>query len=288
MAKCRVVLALAISVAVLLPSVASGQSTTCNEAYEKAQEEKVRGHLEAALGQLRICVAEDCAKFIRDDCSRWLDQVESALPSIVFAVRRNGADQTDVEVLCDGKLLTRALDGKAVAVDPGLRTFSFSVTGFRPIEKQLLIREGEHNRIVDVEFRSPAKDETSRTFAPGAARTNEASSGSGKLLAYGLVGMGALGVAGFTLFGLWGRSQQNELEHSCAPYCDATNVDSVRTKYWAANGALAVGLVSLGVAVYLYVTSRHDSSDAYRNEGTMSFLAPQRSSRGGRSEGFLW
>src|SRR5512142_2755085 len=82
-------LAAALAV-VTLPAVAHADALACTDAYEKAQEAKAVGHLNATLVQLRVCVDSSCPKFIRDDCMRWLDQTEAALPTVVFAVLRDG------------------------------------------------------------------------------------------------------------------------------------------------------------------------------------------------------
>jgi len=116
----------------LFPVTAAAQSTICADSYEKAQEEKAAGHLKAALVHLKSCIDPTCPKFIRDDCVRWMDQTESALPSVVFAARREGEDLTDVEVFCDGEPLMKSLDGKAVSLDPGPTTSRLVFRASRP------------------------------------------------------------------------------------------------------------------------------------------------------------
>jgi hypothetical protein len=267
------------------PAEVIAQTTACSSDYEKAQEEKANGRLNAALSYLRGCVNPDCPKFIREDCARWMDQTESALPSVVFAVRRDGVDQTEVDIACDGVAMTRSLNGKAIPVDPGVHVFSFAMSGFDSIERRLLIREGERNRIVDVEFRSPRE---SATPAPAVDARNppagEATSGNAgrRYLTYGLAGAGVLGLAGFVVFAVRGVGQQGTLEKDCAPNCLQSDVDSVKTKYLVADTCLAVGLVSLGVATYLWFTSRGEKpSSADRKSGVSVGFSPRSLSAGG-------
>ena len=264
-----------------LGSVATAaESATCADSYEKAQEEKAAGHLKAALVRLKSCIDPTCPKFIRDDCLRWMDQVESALPTVVFAARRDGKDLTDVGISCDGEPLLSSLDGKAVPLDPGSHDFSFNVPGFAPIKRQMLIREGEQNRIIDVEFGIPHESVASPTSTASADAGRPGERGTfTRYLPYGLAGLGALGVAGFALFGIEGNSQKGELEGSCSPYCHSSQVDSVRTKYLLADTCLAVGLVSAGVATYLFLT-RHSEGASGRDHATSIGFAP-RTSRGG-------
>jgi hypothetical protein len=259
----------------------AAEATTCADSYEKAQEEKAAGHLMAALVHLKSCLDPTCPKFIRDDCVRWMDQTESALPTVVLAARRDGKDLTDVEVTCDGKPLLTSLDGKAVPVDPGLHGFSFNVPGSAPIERQMLIREGEQNRIIDVEFGIPHESVASPTSTASADAARPGERGMvARYLPYGLAGLGALGVAGFALFGIEGNSQKGDLERTCSPHCQSSQVDSVKTKYLLADTCLAVGLVSAGVATYLFL-KRHSQSAGGQDHATSIGFAPRSSGGGG-------
>jgi hypothetical protein len=246
------IVTVASAVALLTPASVRADAAACAAAYEQAQEERANGHLRAALLQLNACVRPSCPRFIRDDCTRWLDQVEAAVPTVVFAVRRDDVDQTEVEVDCDGEPAARVLDGKAMALDPGLHTFAFRVPGLPTVERQVLIREGERNRLVEVDLPSSrpvpvALDVTVPRVAPSRPRSTAV---------YAVTGVGALGVAGFAVLGLLGNQQKTELERSCAPHCEASQVAGVRTKYLMADLSLGAGLVSLGLASYLYLSRR--------------------------------
>jgi hypothetical protein len=259
---------------------ADEQPLTCAQAYESAQEEKATGRLKAAIEHLKTCIDLSCAQFIREDCVRWMDQAESALPTVVFSVREDGEDVTDVEILCDHKPLTRTLDGKAIPVDPGPRDFSFTVPGLAPMTRQVLIREGERNRIINVEFSRPiaplSPTANATTTLPDEPNVRPRT----RALPYALAGVGALGVAGFTVFALLGNSQQGELERTCSPFCRSSQVDSVKTKYLLADASLGVGLISLGVATYIFV-KRHGESTTGRAPATSVSFIPRSSGAGG-------
>jgi hypothetical protein len=254
---------------------------TCAQAYESAQEEKATGRLKAAIEHLKSCIDPNCATFIREDCVRWMDQVDSALPTVVFSVREDGKDLTDVEIQCDDKPLTGKLDGKAIPVDPGLRDFSFTVPGLEPMARQVLIREGERNRIVNVEFTKPSAALTSPTANVATTLSDEPDLRPRTLaLPYALAGVGALGVASFTLFALLGNSQQGELERTCSPFCQSSQVDSLKTKYLVADVSLGVGLVSLGVATYIFI-KRHGENATDQSPATSVSFIPRSSGAGG-------
>src|ERR1017187_9738326 len=275
-----------ILVATLMCGFWQGRATsaedplTCAQAYEKAQEERTAGRLSAAIEHLKSCIDSTCPKFIREDCLRWMDQTENALPTVVFSVREDGKDLTNVEILCDGTLLTGTLDGKALPVDPGLHNFTFNVPGLALEGRLLLIREGERHRIINVDFGTSPESSSSPSPSSSVKTVSPAPPARTGALAYGLVGVGALGVAGFTVFGLLGHSRQGELERTCSPNCQSGQIDGVRTQYLLADTCLGVGLVSLGFATYLFVKS-HGKSSPDRNGTTSISFIPRSTGAGG-------
>jgi hypothetical protein len=267
----RAVFVLTAASSWLASATVNAQADLCSQAYEKSQEDRAAGRLNAAIAQLKVCIDASCPAFIREDCSRWMNETEVALPSVVFAVRRDGQDQMEAEVRCDGAVLVQDLDGKAIPVDPGPHTFTFSIPGLAPIERQLLVREGERNRVVEVDFRTlrtnpflvADKNEPASTAAPSwTSRT---------YLTYGLGGVGALGIGSFALFAVLGSRQQADLEHDCAPTCRSSQVDSVKTKYLIADLSLGMGLAALGAATYLYVTNRNRKSPSRESTPLVGF-----------------
>jgi hypothetical protein len=260
---------------------ADEKTPTCTQAYESAQEEKATGRLKAAIEHLKSCIDPSCAPFIREDCVRWMDQTESALPTVVFSVREDGKDVTNVKILCDEVPLTGMLDGKAIPVDPGPHDFVFNVPGLAPMARQVLVREGERNRIINVEFSRPSVGPPSPLSSAQTTIPAEPSPRLGvRVLPYGLAGVGALGVAGFAVFALLGNSQQGELERTCSPYCQSSQVDSVKTKYLLADTCLGVGLVSLGVATYIFVKNHLENATDRPRATSISFI-PRSSGAGG-------
>jgi len=264
------------------PATAAENPLTCAQAYEKAQEERTAGRLKAAIEQLRTCIDSGCATFMREDCVRWMDQTESAIPTVVFSVREDGKDVTTLEIVCDGNLLTGTLDGKALPVDPGLHEFTFKLAGLAPVTRQLLIREGERNRIIDVEFSRPHESSPPplplvssnvNTVVPDPRARP-------RVLPYALAGVGVLGVAGFTVFGLLGNSAEGNLKRSCAPNCQPGQIDGVRTKYILADTCMGVGLVSLGLATYMLV-KRHGKGVPDREQTTSVDFIPRSPGAGG-------
>jgi hypothetical protein len=259
----------------------------CADAYEKAQEERKAGRITAAIGYLTKCAAQDCPSFVRKDCLQWMTDAERAQPSVVFAVRRDGVELTSVEIVVDGRLLTNLIDGKAIALDPGAHVFTFRAPDGVSTERSRIIREGERNRLIEVELPGSLPVEVPGPLVRTPAQVAEMPrqdlapvNPTRSWLPYGLAGVGVLGVSGFAVFGLWGHSQKNHLEDTCSPFCQSSQVDEVRTKYILADACLAVGLVSLGAAAYYFLRDREDAAKVSGVPSTASLLPTLSPGRG--------
>ena len=186
------------------------------------------------------------------DCRRWLDEVEYALPTVVFAVREGTRDLEEVLVTRNGKLIANRLDGRAVAVDPGKQKFVFELRGNRQRTVEALIVEGEKSRVIAVEV-APV-DEVALTEY-GGARPPPALAPRRPLSPVPLVlaGVGAVGLGSFAGFAVAGWRQEQSLDRRCAPRCTQPEIQSVRRKYLLADISLGVGVGALAVAGYLYL-----------------------------------
>src|SRR3954471_19102099 len=79
-------------------SAADSSRAECARAYEQGQEQRNSGQLLAARADLQVCAQDQCADFIRADCVTWYGEVQSEVPTVVFAVRGGGRDLTDVRI----------------------------------------------------------------------------------------------------------------------------------------------------------------------------------------------
>jgi hypothetical protein len=70
-----------------------------------------------------------------------------------------------------------------------------------------------------------------------------------------LYGVGAVGIGGFAFFALSGNKEKNDLDCAETKTCSDDDLDPVKKKYLYADISLAVGVVSLGVATYLLLSS---------------------------------
>lgn len=223
----------------------------CLRSYESAQRLRLQTKLIEAKRQLLVCARAECPEVLRRDCSTWLGEVEAATPSVVVAARAGATELTDVRVLVDDRELASSLDGAALPVDPGQRTFRFERADGATLEQKVVIRAGEKNRLLELDFDAEP--------APAPAQAVPS-----RLPVYALLGVGAVALGSFTYFALSSHSKRGDLE-SCKGHCPEADVDAVRREQLVADVSLGVGLIALGAAAYLHF-------------GTPSERAPERAS----------
>jgi hypothetical protein len=260
----------------------------CVDANTSAQTSRRAGKLALAREQLRLCGDPHCPRIVRDDCTRRLEEVDNAQPSIVFDVKdAAGGDIGDVEVTVDGQVVTHKLDGTAVAVDPGSHTFGFRVDEEPPTQQILVVKEGEKSRRLTVTLGHPLGVEDppppkqkppppkleppTPPPQPPAERSSAATVASVALAGAGVVGLG-LG----TIFGVLASSKWSAAKSACGTpttcpgtgYADAVSDHdasvtdgTVATAAFIAGGALLAG----GAAVYFFSAP---SSDAARSSSS--------------------
>jgi hypothetical protein len=281
----RVPALLAMALATTAADARAGdEKETCVRAVEHAQVVRLDGKLREAREGFVTCARTVCPEAIRQDCTRWVAEVDASLPSVVFeAVWADGRDVTRMTVLLDGQALAGAERGRAVSLDPGEHAFRFEVAGAAPIDMRSVIREGEKNRILRVTFTptasleatAPAGPPPAPALAPVPATTPPsaiAPSGLWQPLSHddtgpmltrkGPVPLGALvlgGVAlasfgGFVYLGLSGTGRLDSMRDSCGHTCSPSDVTSARDQILVGDILAYVSLAAAGVAAFLTLT----------------------------------
>ncbi len=237
-------------------SARADEKQACLSAFEKAQQLRLEVKLRAAREQLLYCSRPECPLLVRQDCSQWVTEVTSSLPSVVIAGRdANGNDVINVRVWIDGTVAADQLDGKPIILDPGLHKFKYETVGTGPIEEQVLVREGERNRPLTVKFSAlNAEKKNNGDHDTGIDETPEKS--GPPILAYTILGLGVVGLGAALYFDLKANSDAQGLRQSCAPNCKQEAVDDVERKYTFAGVSLGVGIVGVGVGTVLLLTHR--------------------------------
>jgi hypothetical protein len=174
-----VVISLSAVAVVTSAAVARGADATaaqCIAANDSATKLRGQGKLLDARDALLSCAAPKCPASVREECEKSLDEVNQALPTVVFEPKdASGNDVlTPVKVSMDGKPLQDKLDGRGLSVDPGTHEFTFETAGQAPVKKTLLIHEAEKDRHEVVAFggASAPASAPATTPAPAAGPTS--------------------------------------------------------------------------------------------------------------------
>jgi hypothetical protein len=246
-------------------AAADPAKAACVRGAEDGQRLRAQGKLWEARESFTACASERCPALVRSDCSGWLAEVETAVPSIV--VRATAAEDQahelyDVEVRVDGVVLTTRLDGRDLPVNPGEHHLSFAAAERVPAEETVVIRMGEKHRLLTVILPSthPAPPPALVVVPPAPVARSRVSP-----LAKGLLIGGGVAVIGGAALGASGWSAERSLRDRCAPGCTPAEVDRVRLRLRVADVALAAGVAALAGAGILVWT---------RPEGTAVGVSP--------------
>ena len=231
----------------------------CADAYVQAQKLKRGGELTKAREQLIVCAKSECMAAVKKDCLTWLDEVNEAIPSVVVVAEDPQGNETlQVKVTVDGEVVAESLGTEGIELNPGTHQFRFELEGQDPVEQEVILRAGERNKKVTVHFGEPEADkpaeiETEPAVAPEIDQPAEKK--GPPVASYVLGGVGVVALAGAGFFWLGAESKKSDLEDSgCKPNCDSADVDSIKQKRLFGDIALGVGVVSLGVATYLWLS----------------------------------
>jgi hypothetical protein len=250
------------------PARAEGSASSyalqaCALAYENSQEHRRAGALSVARSELARCAQDDCPEFIRTDCAQWSKEIEAEQPTVVFAAKRGRRNLEEVRVSIGDRALAAQLPSQAIELDPGSYDIQFETPGSSAVVQHAVIRAGEKNQLVQVEFTAapehPAGPAPTGGAPPATAevRTELASPSAGpRALPWVLLGAGAASIGVGMGLALWGQSSENQLRSTCSPNCTNAEVRSVRTKYVLGDISVGVGLVSVSVGAYLLLSGR--------------------------------
>jgi hypothetical protein len=173
---------------------------------------------------------------------------------------RSGRELAGASVAIDQGARTVTIDGKPVAIDPGIHSFSFSAKGFQPRAESVVILAGERYRPITVAL-EPAGTQLSSSEAQASMQSSQAaepSASSPPLGSYVLGGVALLSVGAAVGLRVWGANEFDTLSRECKPDCSQSSVDSVEQKYLLSNIALAVGGAAAiaGIAVYVFASPK--------------------------------
>lgn len=251
------------------------------DANAKAQDLRRDGKLSAAREQLRACAVPSCPAIVRDDCTKRLDELETAQPTIAFEVKdASGADVSGVKVSVDGQTLTDKLGGTALAVDGGEHVFTFSAADRPSVTRTFVLTEGEKGRRERIVLGAASAGVAAPTSAippaaAGGVSPEPPSSSNGprtrKILGLFAGGVGVAGLGVGAVLGVLTVAEKNKQISDCpsatlcngfghtaalADHSSALTDSAISTAAFIAGGVLLVG------GAVLFFTAGHSSSPA--------------------------
>jgi len=247
--------ALAAAFLISFARPARADVTSCSSAHESGQEASHSGKLRKAVEAFTACASDDaCPDVIRKDCISLRDEATAALPTVTFAVTDGIHEMTGVRVLSDDEMLAEGIDGRAVPLDPGRHHLKVLLPQGRVVSSEILLHEGEKNRLITVQTSDP-----SRALAGDTGATGPSARGGRELPpAFWLASALSLSsVAVGTTFALLGHGQEQDVV-ACSPRCAPalhSNLDRARNDYLIANISFGVAGASAITAVVFYLTT---------------------------------
>jgi hypothetical protein len=229
----------------------------CVDANINAQTARRAGRFAEARSMLAICGDPQCPAAVRDDCTRRMDDLEQAQPTIVLEVQDpTGADVPAVRVTIHGVLVAEKLDGKPIPIDPGSHLVTVEAHGQPPVTQPFLLTEGEKGRRAHF---------TIGSSQPDAPVVRKSISGQ-RLIGVVGAGLGAAGLAVGSIFGAMAMSKASAARADCASAVDcpdytravndrsaASSNGTASTVAFVAGGAL----LAAGAVVFLTAPSSH-------------------------------
>lgn len=234
----------------------------CVDANNKSIALRRAGKLLDARAETTKCATATCGQELQSSCLRRTDEINAALPSIVFDVRDDGGtDIGGVNVVVDGKATIDATVA-AISLDPGEHKFVFESIGWSRVERTFILREGERQRRERILLMRLKED---ATLSPAAETGPVAEPSRGKtqrIVGLSVAGLGALGVGLGAVFGLSASSKWSDAQTQCGAGCpsdsaaqglksDASSAATLSTLSFIAGATLMAG----GLALFFTATS---------------------------------
>jgi len=245
------------------PSLAAPDDAlaTCSAAFSAGPNLIKEGKLLAARSKLSFCMSDACPRSMRPLCAQDLARLDERIPTIVFVAKgARGEDLLDVRVLEATRVVAAALDGKAIALDPGPHRFRFERAGSQPLELSVIVREGEKMRAIEgiLQDVGPSAAPAGQDSVPSNGVANSASPPSAGArpipwTVYAAGGVTLVAASSFGYFGGRGLAERADMS-DCKGSCDPASVERTRTHFTVADISLAVGVAALAATAIFYFT----------------------------------
>lgn len=246
----------------LSSATAKADTQACINAHASGQREAKAGRLKLASELFTACGSDSsCPEALRGECAELLEKTRAATPTVILSViDENGGDVSQVKVYSTDDLIVDGLDGRALPLDPGKHRLRFLLPWGDVLSSDVLIREGEKNRLIQVRIEPKTPKEPAPTPAtspePTPAAPPPPPPQTTPVAAWVATGVAVAGAGVFGTFAVLGSKKKSDLD-ACAPSCPRSmedKRDSLKTSYLIADIGLGTAVVSGVVAIYLFAT----------------------------------
>lgn len=235
-------LGLALTTATASARADAPTALECISANEDAITRSKQERLLEARERYLVCAAPSCPDDIRVECSRRVEEVNAALPSVVIEAKdASGVDVVLEKVEADGGALGEAANGAPITLNPGPHRFRFVAPGREPLEKTLVLRAGEKGRRERVTF---AATPSPSTGAPLVSVVRKRDS-TRVTLGLATAAAGLVGVAVGAIFGVRAASSWNDAKTACPSAADCPRHDQAQSSHDDAVLSATVSTVSV-------------------------------------------
>lgn len=285
-----------LTIAMLLhSSSASADAKSCITAHATGQREAKAGHLRLSAELFATCASDEaCPSELRQECAEFFASLQQTMPTVIFTViDEKGQDVSTVKVFSSEELITNGLDGRAIQIDPGKHRLRFLLPSGEVLSSDVLIREGEKSRQLQMRVKEESKDPvlvsekpplqparvtTTPPWIPPPSSPVERRTLPASFWFFSGAAVVGLGIG--ATFALLGNADKNTLS-GCAPSCGTEmrgTFDNMNRDYLIADVGFAMSALSAGIATWLFVSSQNEkrepSSASHSSRRAVSRVVP--------------
>jgi hypothetical protein len=230
-----------------IPSIAyAAEVDICLDAAKAGQELRDQTKLVEAKSRFQRCAQATCPSAVARDCIQWLSEVETRIPRLALRVRMDGRDVTSARASIDGSSVP--MFGRGAELNPGNHSVRVILEDGTELQRDVVLREGELNRIETFERKLPVRTAPTQTES------------SPPYLAYGFFGAAGVSLLVSGVAGYWGYQRYNDLSESCRPgWCTQADVASTNRAFVVADIGLIAALTFAVSGGIVYALSGRSS-----------------------------
>ncbi len=205
--------------------------------------------------------APDLFRVAQERARTRLEETRPRIPKLRLVVDGAAANAA-LTILVDGESIPAASVGLDRPVDPGTHRVKVTASGYRPASGEVTLREGQTQslslELVAIPESEMVDEGDSRTSTAFGATPRAAPN---RTAGYVLLGVGGVGLAAGSVFGLVTLSKTSSLDKLCptrstCPSSAQSDIDLSKTTAWVSTISLGVGAAAVLTGFYLTLRGR--------------------------------